>query len=158
AVLSGAAIVHSLVSSAADAAISPPLVTSTTHASIQFATTNSIAGAASVRALELAQGALKAMIPVKTKILSIAALGLTILALSAAMMPSFAYSDPHGPAAIALADEPNAVAQKQPAKEGDKKPKHCVIFWMSGGPSQVDTFDPKDGAIALFKAIDTNVK
>ena len=31
-------------------------------------------------------------------------------------------------------------------------------MWLNGGPSQIDTFDPKGGQIALFKAIDTNVK
>lgn len=39
-----------------------------------------------------------------------------------------------------------------------KSPRRCIILWMSGGPSQIDTFDPKAGDISLFKTIDTNVK
>ncbi|MFM8218458.1 MAG: DUF1501 domain-containing protein, partial [Planctomycetaceae bacterium] len=29
-----------------------------------------------------------------------------------------------------------STAQKRP-------PKACIVLWMSGGPSQLDTFDPK---------------
>ena len=50
---------------------------------------------------------------------------------------------------LALALEPT---DKTKAKRG------CILLWMNGGPSQLDTFDPKPGNIALFKAIDTNVK
>src|SRR5262249_34752416 len=48
---------------------------------------------------------------------------------------------------------------KRPA--GKAKPKRSVILlWMSGGPSQIDTFDPKpDHANGkLFGAIDTTIK
>ena len=34
------------------------------------------------------------------------------------------------------------------APTGDAKPgraKRCVVLWMEGGPSQLDTFDPKPG-------------
>lgn len=33
--------------------------------------------------------------------------------------------------------------------------KSCILFWLEGGPSQMDTFDPKPSS--AFKAISTNV-
>src|SRR4051812_144905 len=43
----------------------------------------------------------------------------------------------------------------------DKKHKACVVLWMDGGPSHIDTFDPKPDARAdvrgEFKAIPTAV-
>lgn len=42
---------------------------------------------------------------------------------------------------------------------GDRPPgkaKACIVLWMNGGPSHIDTFDPKPGqATARFKAIKT---
>src|SRR4051812_33188637 len=42
-----------------------------------------------------------------------------------------------------------------------KTPKNCVLVWLAGGPSHVDTFDPKPEATpdvrGEFKAIDTAV-
>lgn len=35
------------------------------------------------------------------------------------------------------------------------KAKSCILFWLEGGPSQIDTFDPKPSS--AFKAISTNV-
>ena len=44
------------------------------------------------------------------------------------------------------------------APEG-KRPKACILLWMAGGPSHIDTFDPKpDAAVNVrgeFKPIDT---
>jgi hypothetical protein len=43
---------------------------------------------------------------------------------------------------------------------GDKNRKRsCILLWMTGGPSQIDTFDPKPGHEnnGPFKAIDTSV-
>jgi hypothetical protein len=41
------------------------------------------------------------------------------------------------------------------------RPKACILLWMAGGPSHIDTFDPKPDAPANirgeFKAIDTTV-
>src|SRR5688572_19290350 len=46
------------------------------------------------------------------------------------------------------------------APEG-KRPKSCILLWMAGGPSHIDTFDPKPEAPAdirgEFKAIETSV-
>lgn len=40
------------------------------------------------------------------------------------------------------------------------KAKACILLWMNGGPSHLDTFDPKPGAATggPFKAIDTSAK
>ena len=40
-----------------------------------------------------------------------------------------------------------------------KRRRACILLWMSGGPSQIDTFDPKPGHEngGPFKAIDTSV-
>ncbi len=40
-----------------------------------------------------------------------------------------------------------------------KRRKSCILLWMSGGPSQVDTFDPKPGHAngGPYKAIETGV-
>ena len=43
-------------------------------------------------------------------------------------------------------------ASKQPAKG---KAQACILFWLEGGPSQVDTWDPKPNS--SFKAISSNV-
>src|SRR5690348_5850635 len=41
------------------------------------------------------------------------------------------------------------------------KEKSCILLWMGGGPSHVDTFDPKPAAgmeiRGTFNAINTNV-
>jgi hypothetical protein len=46
------------------------------------------------------------------------------------------------------------------APEG-KRPKSCILLWMAGGPSHIDTFDPKPEASAdvrgEFAAIETSV-
>ena len=40
-----------------------------------------------------------------------------------------------------------------------RRRRHCILLWMSGGPSQTDTFDMKPGHAngGEFKEIDTNV-
>jgi uncharacterized protein (DUF1501 family) len=51
--------------------------------------------------------------------------------------------------------------QRQVAAAGASEPraKRCVLLWLNGGPSHIDTFDPKPGAATggPFKAIDTAV-
>ena len=46
----------------------------------------------------------------------------------------------------------------QAASRADRR-KSCILLWMSGGPSQMDTFDLKPGHAngGLFKEIDTSV-
>jgi Protein of unknown function (DUF1501) len=45
------------------------------------------------------------------------------------------------------------------AASNPKRRKSCILLWMSGGPSQTDTFDPKPGHPhgGEFKAIETSV-
>src|SRR3954468_13172574 len=42
-----------------------------------------------------------------------------------------------------------------------QRPKSCILLWMAGGPSHIDTFDPKPEAAenvrGEFKAIETSV-
>jgi len=52
-------------------------------------------------------------------------------------------------------------AAEQAAGSGQKNQgKSCILLWMNGGPSHIDTFDPKPGAKTGgdFKAIDTRIK
>jgi hypothetical protein len=52
------------------------------------------------------------------------------------------------------------VFQKLLAGQGDaKRAKACILIWLNGGPSHIDTFDPKPGSQTNgpFKAIDTTV-
>jgi uncharacterized protein (DUF1501 family) len=47
------------------------------------------------------------------------------------------------------------------AREDKKRAKACILVWLNGGPSHLDTFDPKPAADAKiagpFKALDTKV-
>src|SRR5579871_3433259 len=45
------------------------------------------------------------------------------------------------------------------AQSDPRKAKSCVLLWMNGGPSHLDTFDPKPGAATggPFKSIKTRV-
>src|SRR5262245_7897118 len=45
------------------------------------------------------------------------------------------------------------------ALEGSSNRRHCVLLWMTGGPSQIDTFDMKPGHAngGSFREIDTAV-
>ncbi len=58
----------------------------------------------------------------------------------------FAYAMRNGLDA-AFANQPTGTAQR------------CVVLWMNGGPSQIDTFDPKPGASTggEFRSIQTVV-
>src|SRR5438046_5159470 len=52
-------------------------------------------------------------------------------------------------------------AAEQAAAAGKKgRGKTCILLWMNGGPSHIDTFDPKPGIKTGgdFKAIDTRIK
>ena len=44
-------------------------------------------------------------------------------------------------------------------QSGAKAPRSCILLWMSGGPSQMETFDPKEGHEngGSTKAIETSV-
>src|SRR5262245_7655037 len=52
-------------------------------------------------------------------------------------------------------------AAAQAAEDGKKtRGKSCILLWMNGGPSHIDTFDPKPRTRTGgdFKAIDTRIK
>src|SRR5262245_58253393 len=53
----------------------------------------------------------------------------------------------------------DALANRAVAASGGKPKKSCILLWMSGGPSQTDTFDLKPGTESEgeFKPIKTNV-
>ena len=45
------------------------------------------------------------------------------------------------------------------AEQAKKEQKHCILLWLTGAPSQFETWDPKPGTLSggPFKAIGTNV-
>src|SRR5687768_18004981 len=45
------------------------------------------------------------------------------------------------------------------AASNPKRTRACILLWMTGGPSQIDTFDPKPGHAngGEFKPIETTV-
>ena len=104
------------------------------------------------------------MITPKFKILSVLILAIALLTAGALLLPPPALGDnPGAPSA------PDDSWRPQPADEDDNKVKPdgeakpqraCILLWMSGGPSQIDLFDPKPGDAngALFPAIGTAVK
>ncbi len=62
---------------------------------------------------------------------------------------------------LTMADQLRARAEASPEPAAEPRAKACIVLWMSGGPSQLDTFDLKPDAPAshrgTFKPIDTNV-
>ena len=62
---------------------------------------------------------------------------------------------------LTMADQLRSQAQASPTPAAEPKAKACIVLWMSGGPSQLDTFDLKPDAPAshrgTFKPINTNV-
>ncbi len=50
-------------------------------------------------------------------------------------------------------------AQAAAQEAGARAKKHLILLWLAGGPSQIDTFDPKPGAPTNgpFKALPTDV-
>src|SRR5262245_17164527 len=58
-------------------------------------------------------------------------------------------------AALAAHSSRSAWAFPRRKRAGEKA---CIVLWMNGGPSHIDTFDPKTGrAGGRFKAIATRV-
>ena len=56
--------------------------------------------------------------------------------------------------------DPPAKVETDPRPETARGPRRCIILWMGGGPSQLDTFDLKPGKPngGPFHEIDTRVK
>jgi RNA polymerase sigma factor (sigma-70 family) len=150
--LSGAALAEALTGAACAAL--PPTVTRLTARAALTARTGLVAA--------LARGALHMIATSKLKILSALALAFALLILGGMPFPP---EVPAGtPAAASQAGGKDKAAEKPAPQPGGKdraKPQRSVILlWMSGGPSQIDTFDPKpkDPNGALFRGIDTVVK
>jgi hypothetical protein len=60
---------------------------------------------------------------------------------------------------LGLAFSPLIQAQIAAARATSPRAKRCVLLWLNGGPSHIDTFDPKPGTPTggTFKAIETKV-
>jgi len=60
---------------------------------------------------------------------------------------------------LGLVLSPFFAQQLAAAGASEPRAKRCVLLWLNGGPSHIDTFDPKPGAATggPFKAIDTAV-
>lgn len=150
-VLSAAALTQALVASLADAALPTPTVSQVVRIAIDFITGQAVTGPR----VALAEGALNSMISTKLKLMTTAVLALLVMALGAFWMPEAAAEKEPMPAPVNV---PHFAALERPLEPDKKNPHRVIILWMTGGPSQIDTFDPKDGNVALFKSIDTSVK
>ncbi len=161
-VLSGVALGEALAAGPARAALSLALVQRTTRAALNFVTDPAGCGASAL-ATALAKGALQAMTTLKYRFLVLPALTLAValLTASALLVPPPALGT-DATARDAGAESPPAASDKPAAPaDGKGKPQFSVIvLWMSGGVSQIDTFDPKpnDPNGGPFKPINTSVK
>jgi RNA polymerase sigma factor (sigma-70 family) len=159
-VLSGGAVSAGLADQAG-AAVPAALLDNTTRAAVLFAARQATAGAATPAAVALAKGALNTMLVTKAKTLGILLLLVGLLAAGALLLPRPALGDdPARPPAKKTDKEPQADSKEKPAPKVNEKARHCIILWMSGGPSQMDTFDLKPGTAngGPFKEIDTTAK
>ncbi len=151
-----------LAESAARGALSPALVEGTARAAFHFATGRATGSGASALAVALAKGALRDMITLKVKALSALVLVAGFLTAGALLVLPPTLGEAAAPPVEGGSGPPRAVAApllpRPPAKA--RPPVSCIVLWMRGGPSQIDTFDPKPGHLngSLFPAIDTNVK
>jgi RNA polymerase sigma factor (sigma-70 family) len=161
--LSGASLVGALADNAAPG---PALVESTVRTALHFATGRAPALGASALAVALANGALHSMYTLKVKLFAAVVLVAAFVAGGAFLLSPPALGGDAAPPAIGPERRAGSVSDRRPAAKkpaGKAKAKvapSVIILWMSGGPSQIDTFDPKpkhpNGA--LFPSIETNVK
>jgi RNA polymerase sigma factor (sigma-70 family) len=159
--LSAAAVAGALTAGTAQATLAPSLVRLTTQAAVQFAA-GQAACTASTFALFLARGALSTMSTLKSKalgalvVLLAAALastgGLFLVAAGETDAPKSAVrSSPRGSAATVVTRKVSKAARRParqdapPAAPRAKPKMSCIVLWLSGGPSQLDTFDLKPG-------------
>jgi RNA polymerase sigma factor (sigma-70 family) len=161
--LSVAALTEALVAGGSHAALPAHLLRPTARAALEFAVSRGSACGASAAATSLAKGALITMGISKTTLAVAGFVSAALLSLVALFGNSSALGD--DPAGAKRDDapprKPVAKAVAQPEGKDKAKPQYSVILlWMSGGPSQIDTFDPKPANVngALFEAIDTSVK
>ena len=145
----------------ASAALPTALREVTLGASVLFADSMIPALPATVlpRAVSLAQGALGTMTTTLSKTLSL--LILTLGLLSAGLLFLTAGEPGDGLDRALAARSGTAERDKNPAQTPKAQRRRSVIvLWMSGGPSQIDTFDMKPGNAngGPFKEIETTVK
>ena len=144
----------------ARAGVSAELVRLTARAASRFAADPAACGASAL-AVTLARGALRAMTTTKLKLVSLFAVVLALLTAGALALPALGDDPPR--VAPARAKGPGVAAPDKPAPPGRGKAlkrRACIILWMSGGPSQFETFDLKPGAPTggPFKEIETAAK
>jgi RNA polymerase sigma factor (sigma-70 family) len=151
--LSGAAVAAALAARTASAAVPPLLAANTVGAAALFAAPApaGLAPLASPRAVALAKGALHTMLATK-------ATRLLLVLLTAGLLGAGALLLPLPP--LGGADQPAAKGEPGPKPEVRRVRRACIILWMGGGPSQLDTFDLKPGNAngGPFQEIDTSVK
>jgi RNA polymerase sigma factor (sigma-70 family) len=154
--LSCVALVERLATSAARAALPAVLVQFTARVAREFAINQASTSGASALALALAKGALRGMFSTKLKLALSGLLVLLALLTSGALLVS---SPP--PGEKPARQQPEPAEDPAPPAEARAKPRRaCIILWMNGGPSQLDTFDPKPGHLngGLVRAINTKSK
>jgi RNA polymerase sigma factor (sigma-70 family) len=158
-VLSAAGLIDFLSTSAGHAALPTALAKVTAQAAVTYASCGS-AGGVSAAALDLAKGALH-MMSSKIKVLLAMVMAGILWATSMMFSPPALGDGPE--ATVQACRKPAApletVDKPAPGKKA-KSPFSVIILWMSGGPSQLDTWDPKPGNKngGPFRAIDTTIK
>src|SRR3954470_16839833 len=61
--------------------------------------------------------------------------------------------------AVSLASYAGLFSVKAFAEQAKKEQKHCILLWLTGAPSQFETWDPKPGTLGggPFRAISTKI-
>jgi RNA polymerase sigma factor (sigma-70 family) len=149
----------------APAALPPALLQNTTRAAALFAGHPVPVGAVvAPRAFDLAQGVLNTMNAAKWKRLVF--LLLALLLGTAVLWPaavSALRADPAQPSPLRVASKSALPQTRRPAAPQPGRPgparRSLIVLWMSGGPSQFETFDLKPGQPngGPFKEISTTV-
>ncbi|HMF18903.1 MAG TPA: sigma-70 family RNA polymerase sigma factor [Gemmataceae bacterium] len=150
---------ESLIGSA-QAALPAALAKNTVQAALTFASSNAVCGVSAL-AIALAKGALHMITP-KFKLVFVLSLTVVLLTIGALLVSSPALGEDPGDVVFRNQKaEPKSQAQDKPGPGPKGKPLYSVILlWMSGGPSQIDTWDPKPGNMngGPFRAINTTIK
>jgi RNA polymerase sigma factor (sigma-70 family) len=143
-----------LADRAARAALSPCQVRLVARTALEF-TARGMSCGISATAATLATGALH---PMRTSAVKLLSALLVILVVSLAAAGTF-LAPPAEPARKSTPPSKLAPPRAAPKAKTPRQPS-IILLWMEGGPSQIDTWDPKpkhpNGG--LFAAIDTNVK
>ena len=144
----------------AQAALPAALAKNTVQAAVTFASSSSACGASAL-AIALAKGALHMITP-KFKLVFALSLTVVLLTIGSLLVSSPALGEDPGDVVFRNQKaDPKPQAQDKPAPGPKGKPHYSVILlWMSGGPSQIDTWDPKPGNMngGPFRAINTTIK